>query len=900
MGEVHRARDTKLNRDVALKVLPREFALEPNRLARFKLEAQVLASLNHPNVAAIYGFEESDGVQALVLELVEGPTLADRIAKSPLPIHEALAVARQIADALEAAHKQGVIHRDLKPPNIKLRPDGMVKVLDFGLAKLVPASGFELQSSNLSQLPTITSPATARGVIMGTAAYMSPEQARGTPVDKQTDIWGFGAVFFEMLSGRPAFSGGTFSDIIAKILEREPEWQALPASTPGRIRDLLGRCLQRDQHRRLHDIADARIEIEEAQTALRGRVRRMALPAIAAAVALAIGSMVGAWWYASRLVPSTQHEPVSVVITDFENRTKDPTFDRTLEPMLKLALEGAAFISAYDRSVISRALGVEPPVPLDEQAAQQLAVKQGLGLVVSGVVAPQGAGFKLSMKASHAVTGNVIAEVSDTASSKDQVLSVATGLASAIREALGDETPESDRRFAMETLSATSLDVVRDYAAAALAMSNAAFDEAFDHFSRAAARDPNFGLAHAGMAIASRNLDRQQEAVKYIKEAVSHLDGMTERERYRTRGLFYLITGDSQQCVKEFGDLVARYAADVSARNNLALCLTFLRDLPRAVDQMQQVVKILPNRALYRENLALYAAYSGNFTMAEQQARAIDNPSWVGLLALAFAQMGQNQLAQAAATYQAIGKKGGLGPSYQASGLGDLALYEGRFADAARIFAEAAAADLAAKNTDRAANKFAALAYTQLLRRQPAAAIAAADEALAYSNAVSIRFLAARVFIEAGEAARVRVLAGGLGKEPLAQPQTYGKILEGQMASKNGDALQAIKLLTEANTLLDTWIGHFDLGRAYLEAGLFTQADSEFDRCLLRRGETLALFLEEEPTYGYFPSVYYYQGRAREGLKSVEFVDAYRIYLRIREEAGEDPLLGEVRRRAGP
>ena len=214
MGEVYRARDAKLKRDVALKILPDGFALDQERLARFKREAQVLASLNHPNIAAIYGFEESDGLQALVLELVEGPTLADRIGLGPIPVNEAVPIARQIAEALEAAHEQGIVHRDLKPANVKLRPDGTVKVLDFGLAKsLEPAVG---RSGDAATSPTITSPAmTAMGIILGTAAYMSPEQAKGQPADKRSDVWAFGCVLYEMLTGRRAFRGDDVSDTLA-------------------------------------------------------------------------------------------------------------------------------------------------------------------------------------------------------------------------------------------------------------------------------------------------------------------------------------------------------------------------------------------------------------------------------------------------------------------------------------------------------------------------------------------------------------------------------------------------------------------------------------------------------------------------------------------------------------
>jgi serine/threonine protein kinase/Tol biopolymer transport system component len=265
MGEVYRARDTKLGRDVAIKVLPPAFTADRDRLARFEREARVLASLNHPNVAAIYGLEQIGDVQALVLELVEGDTLAERIggrsSDRPIPIAEVLAIARQIADGLEAAHEKGIVHRDLKPANIKVTPTGTVKVLDFGLAKSGAGS-----APDLSQSPTITISGTRDGVLLGTAAYMSPEQARGQSVDKRADIWAFGCVLFEMLTGRITFPGATVSDHIAAILEREPDWSAVPASTPAAIQRLLRRCLEKDPNRRLHDIADARIEIDDALT----------------------------------------------------------------------------------------------------------------------------------------------------------------------------------------------------------------------------------------------------------------------------------------------------------------------------------------------------------------------------------------------------------------------------------------------------------------------------------------------------------------------------------------------------------------------------------------------------------------------------------------------------------
>ena len=261
MGQVWQATDSKLNRQVALKLLADAFAADPDRLARFQREAQVLASLNHPNIAAIYGIEEAQGTRALVLELVEGPTLADRIAQGAMPMEDALPIARQIAEALEAAHEAGVIHRDLKPANIKVREDGTVKVLDFGLAKALAGDG---PDADLSQSPTVTASGTREGVILGTAAYMSPEQARGKTLDKRTDIWSFGCVLYEMLTGRAVFGGDTLSDTIANVLDRDPQWATLPGGTPPAVRKLLRRCLDKDPRERLHDVADARWEIAES------------------------------------------------------------------------------------------------------------------------------------------------------------------------------------------------------------------------------------------------------------------------------------------------------------------------------------------------------------------------------------------------------------------------------------------------------------------------------------------------------------------------------------------------------------------------------------------------------------------------------------------------------------
>jgi Tol biopolymer transport system component len=303
MGEVYRATDTKLRRDVALKVLPTAFVRDSDRMARFGREAQMLAALNHPNIAAIYGVEESGGVRALVMELVEGPTLADRIAGGPIPVEESLRIARQIAEALEYAHEKGVIHRDLKPANVKVTFEGVVKVLDFGLAKAVSD---DPAVSDPSLSPTLTIGATQAGVILGTAAYMSPEQAHGRTADRRADIWSFGAVLYEMLTAKLAFTGESVSDTLASVLKLEPDWNALPAATPAAIRKLLRQCLTKDRKQRLQAIGDARIAIDDylanpsAEPVIEQRSRAKLPWVVAATLSVLLILALGAWWRATR------------------------------------------------------------------------------------------------------------------------------------------------------------------------------------------------------------------------------------------------------------------------------------------------------------------------------------------------------------------------------------------------------------------------------------------------------------------------------------------------------------------------------------------------------------------------------------------------------------------------
>jgi serine/threonine protein kinase len=360
MGEVYRAKDTKLGRDVAIKVLPEEFARDTDRVARFQREAKLLASLNHPNIAAIYGLEESEGTHFLVMELIEGQTLEDRIKTSPIPVEEALKLALQMAEALEAAHEKGVIHRDLKPANIKVTPDGKVKVLDFGLAK---AYAGDQENVNLADSPTISAAATQQGVILGTAAYMSPEQARGKPVDKRADIWAFGVVLYEMLTGRSLFEGEDVSSTLARVLERRPDYSILAPNLHPRIRFLLERCLEKEVKDRYSGISDARVEIQKVLTAPGGvyvqpidvvepqAKLRIVGPGIA--IIILVGIIVGVAVWIMKPIP--EPEPRQVIRFEHE-LSAGQQFSASSVPILAISPDGSHFVYSTNEGLYLRSM----------------------------------------------------------------------------------------------------------------------------------------------------------------------------------------------------------------------------------------------------------------------------------------------------------------------------------------------------------------------------------------------------------------------------------------------------------------------------------------------------------------------------------------------------------------
>ncbi len=897
MGAVYKARDIELERLVALKLIRPDLASHPEILRRFKQELILAREVTHRNVIRIYDLGQASGVRYITMEYVEGRDLRALLQeRGKLTPEEAVPIFLQIAAALEAAHSAGVVHRDLKPQNILVDKEGRVYVMDFGVARSLETPGM-----------------TQTGALMGTPEYMSPEQAKGLKADARSDLFSLGIIFYEMLSGVSPFKADT---AMATMFKRT-QVRAVPLAEAGSgvpvvLSDIVAKCLEIDPAKRFASAREVAQQLEVWQGPPAGS-STIILPAprtaaywkwaSAALAILLVASVIGFRLKGPRK-PKAAHPPVSVLVADFTNHTGDPIFDDTLEPMFNFALEGASFINAFNRGN-ARKLAGQLPHPtdrLDEQPARLIAVSQGIGAVVTGELSRRGDKYSLSATALDAVSGNVIAKTEVTVGNKDEVLLTIPKLAAPIRQALGDTTPESVQlQAAGGAFTTASLEAVHEYGIAMKQQFAGNMQGALQSFSKAAELDPNFARAYAGEAAMAGNLGQLQDAEKYAKLAMEHVDRMTERERYRIRGVYYMRTQNWQKCVEEYSELLKQYPADNIAQLNLAACFGGQHNMPRAMEEARRAVQLAPKDLMARINLSLLACYAGDFQTCEREGREVRrlNPSYEeGFLVLAYAQLGQGQLPKATETYQELRKLGARGASLAASGLANLALYEGRYRQAQQILERSVATDVAAKQPDQAADDLAMLAYEELLRGEKQSALASAEKALANSHSAKIRFLAARTFIQTGGAATARQLAAGLASEPVPEPQAYAKLIEGEAALQEKNPNQAVKLFTDANNLLDTWVGRFDLGRAYLEAGAFPEADSEFDRCIERRGEALELFMDDMPTYSYLPPVYYYQGRVREGLNSrLGAANSYWKFVSIQDKGDGGPLFQDAKKR---
>jgi eukaryotic-like serine/threonine-protein kinase len=905
MGSVYKAQDKELDRLVALKVIRPEMARNPAIVDRFKQELRLSHKVTHRNVIRMYDLSEDAGMRFVTMELVAGQDLRSILKeRGKLPPSEAVDILQQIGVALQATHGVGILHRDLKPENVMRESNGRVVVMDFGMARAIDS----------------TEGMTQTGALVGTLDYMSPEQALGKKLDQRSDIFTIGLIGYELLTGAGPFRA---ESAIASLLNRTQQ-RAVPLADvdkniPGALSNIIAKCLEKEPENRYQSVEQLDADLfawrdrrSGSRTAVlpalpqKGRLPELRWPHIAIIGVLIVSIAVGGIWFVrwrQQAATPVAHVPITVLVGDFANHTGDAVLDNTLEPMLGLALEGASFINSYSRGDARKQAGKlpNPTDKLDEQSARLVAMNQGVNAVITGAIDLRGSQYDISATAVDAVSGKVLAKADVTVANKQDIVGSLPKLAAPIRKALGDKTPASVQFGEVSGgFVAASLEAVHQDALGVDEQFAGKWQEAFDSFQKAAQLDPNFARAYTGMAAMANNLGRNEDAVRYMKLAMEHVDRMTERERFRNRGLYYLTTGDWQDCVQQLTQLSAHYPVDRVGVNNLASCYVGLRNAPKALEAAKHAVEIVPEGVGQRLNLAFIETFAGDFAASENEARTVlkmDQKSAGGLQVLAEAQTGQGQIDKAAETYHQLE---GLGAaSTAAAGLADLAAYQGKYAEAARILAQGAAADETAKDKDSAARKYAVLGSIEEIEGNHAGALSDTGKALENSKSTPIEFLAARTYVDAGEIPKAQTLAASLSSSLTNETQAYGKIVEGMIALKKKDASEAVRQAKAANNLLDTWIGRYELGRAYLEAGAFTEADAEFDQCVKRRGETIELFMDNVPTYAYFPPVYYWQGRAREGMKSAGFADFYKTYLSIRGQSPDDPLLPDIRRRIG-
>lgn len=894
MGAVYKAHDMELDRTVALKLIRPDLARNPEMVRRFKQELILARQITHKNVIRIFDLGQSDGIKFITMDYVEGRDLRALLQeKGKFPPPEAARIMLQICRALEAAHGEHVIHRDLKPQNIMLDGKGRVYVMDFGIARSVHVPGM-----------------TQTGALIGTPEYMSPEQARGENLDQRSDIFSLGVIFYEILIGKKPYP----SDIpLATLWKRMQEAVTPPvkleSNLPLALNDMVVKALEIEPEKRF---ASAREMAHQLEIWLGPSAESSAifLPAprtthywkwaSAALGALLIVAMV-AFRLRGPVKPPPVHAPVSVLVADFANTTGDSIFDETLEPPLSVALEDASFISSYNRNQAKKIASHLQPgaASLEETTARLVGVREGISFIVAGLIEKRGSGYKVRSRTLEAATGKIVLEMNENADDKKSVLGAVGKIAAETRRALGDTTPQTTEIAAAEAYTTSSLEAAHSYAKAQDLQWAGRWEEAIPFYEQAIQMDPNLGRAYAGLAAISANMGRQGDAEKYYKLALAHIDRMSDREKYRTRGGYYLAFREPQKAIQEYSSLVQQFPSEIGGYSNLALAYFYKRDMSKALEQGKQAVELEPKGVLQRNNLALYAVYAGDYAAAQAQARKVieQNPAYVNAYgALAMAQTGQGQLHDAEETYQKMGGISARGLEMATVGQADLLLYQGRTKDAIELLQKANGSPTKMNDSTLAAD-FLLVAEAKLASGRASEAAADAKSALAHDNGAISQFAAGRINVEAGQYAPVAAIISQLAGRLDPDSQAYGKLLEGQTSLKRGDAKHAITLFLEAQKLSDTWIGRLDLGRAYVEAGAFTEADSELENCLKRRGEASAIYLDDVPTFRKLPLVYYYLGRAEEGLKSPAAVESYKTFLAIKKNGDEAGLVKDAERR---
>ena len=925
-GQVFQAWDRVLGITVALKVLKVGEASHAAQESERRLiqELLVARSITHKNVVRIHDIGQADGVSYITMPFVKGGDLYSLLSRTGrLPIPRALALARQIAAGLIAAHDAGIVHRDLKPGNILVDEQDRAVIVDFGIAHTANAT---------------ISTMTAEGAIKGTVAYMAPEQALGTSVDARTDVYSFGLVLYEMLSGpRPTADTGSLQELIQRTKQPPAPVRSLNGQIPIALDAIVSRCLEPDPANRFQRTADLAAALDSlddhgyAPPAPLARDEPRPEPPVAPPVpesapapavprprrrlrvaALLLVGVLGAgaawfWTQSRESSPATAAAQRSLVVANFTNTTGEDVFDGTVEEALTIGLESASFLNAFSRREATRlAAIVAPKAPLDEQTARLVAIREGLDLVIGGRVETNADGYRLYVRGISPETGSLVTESQRAVSTKDRVLEAIGELAKEVRRALGEvpleASSQSTATSAPETFTAATLEAAHAYTEAQRLADSGRDNEAVEFYNQAATLDPNFGRAYSGLGVSYLRLGRLDDARTAWNKCLSLVDRMTERERYRTLGLYaQQMAGNYEQAIEHNRALVERYPGDSTGFNNLAVAYFMTLNFPSALEAGRQALALNARRTRYRANEALFAMYASDFNGARQaatQAISQDGTYFKAYLPLAMAAVDVGDAAAVAAAYDRMAKSGRSGASLAATGLADFDIYNDRIPEAIARLQPAIVADEQGKNAIGATNKYFALADALAAAGKAADAVAAVDKALAASRRDIDLVAAARLLIHVDRQPQAAKLAAELNARLPTQSRAYGRLVDGWLAADAGRATDAVAAFLESRKLADFWLARFSLGVAYVNAGAFGEALSELDSAQRRRGEAMAVFLDDVPTARYLSALPYWLGRAQEGLgQQAAATASYKTFLALRSDGSSVTLAADARKR---
>ena len=916
MGAVYQAFDHELGVAVAIKVIrpsAQSDATAAKELeARFKRELVLARQVTHKYVVRIHDLGEIDGIKYLTMPFVEGETLAQVLRKTnKLPIDRVIRFSQQIAEGLCAAHEKGVVHRDLKPENIMIESPSPVAAAAQGLSEHHAGPGDALiMDFGIARSVERGATQTLAGSVIGTLEYMAPEQAQGKKVDQRADQYALGLIIYDMLVGRHHRSthDNPMTELLSRMAAAPPAPRSIDAAIPETIDAIVRKLLDPDPANRYASTAelvaaldrlapDGSIRSDIHEVIVHDAPARSKLAMAALAIILAGGA---AGWLISRGTTintvSAAHDPVSVLIGDFDNRTGDSMFDGVVEQALSLGIEGASFINSFSRRDAMRAAeAIKPGSKLDEQTSRLVAFRENLGLAVVGAIEPRGSGYHITIKGvSPGPDGETKFTLEDDAASKADVLQTVAALSGQVRTALGDTVAP----VASDAFTAANIEAVREYAKGQEHFAAGRLADAIPAFLSATKLDPDFGRGYSSAATAANNLGRREDAEEYYKQALARIDRMTEREKYRTRGQYYLFSRNAPKAIEEFTALVEKYPSDVQGLSNLAFAHTLLRQFDQALAIGTRVANMFPNNPLRQNNVALYAMYAGKFEDAVaggKKATALNKEYALAYVSQGLGSEALGKYDEAAAAYNQLSTI----PGWQARaalGMADMAMLRGRNAEAAAALEPMLTAKLPALQMARVMTT---LASVRLSQARAADAIKLADTALKLSPDPTIRFEAGRILLAAGRAPRAKEIAAELSKSLSPETQAMGVTLDGEIQLVDGDARGAIQTFQQSLKIVDSWQTRYLLGRAYLVGELYTEADGEFDACVTRRGEAAAVYLDDIPTWRLMAPVYYYRGVTRTAMNSATGAsEALKTFVEFKNGGDEQsPLVADALKR---